>query len=236
MPGSVLKAWNPLTSTWDVVLVGKQGPPGPTGLTGATGATGPTGPAGPTGAGGALAYYGSFYDTTTQVAVSTTAEYPLEINGTAEANGISITNDLSGNPTQITFANAGTYSLIYSVQFTNDGGSEADTSIWLRLNGSDIPASRSQWTIPKSHGGNPGAVIGTIEYTQTFNAGDDLQLIWQTESVDIEITTLPAGTTPTSPVSPCLIVGVQQVMYTIAGPQGPAGAAGATVLELQVFS
>lgn len=28
MPGSVLKAWNPITSQWEVVLVGKQGPPG----------------------------------------------------------------------------------------------------------------------------------------------------------------------------------------------------------------
>lgn len=28
MSGSVLKAWNPISSQWEVVLVGKQGPPG----------------------------------------------------------------------------------------------------------------------------------------------------------------------------------------------------------------
>lgn len=236
MPGSVLKAWNPLTSTWDVVLVGKQGPQGPAGNPGATGPQGIQGIQGiqgNTGAGGALGYYGSFYDTTTHTAVSTTTAYPLEINSTAEANGISITNDLNGDPTQITFANDGTYSLIYSVQFSNSGASEDHTSIWLRLNGSDIPASRSQWTIPKSHGGEPGAVVGTIEYTQTFVAGDDLQLMWQTESTDIEVATFPAGTTPTSPVSPGLIVGVQQIMYTQVGPPTPNGA---TILETQVFS
>jgi hypothetical protein len=32
MPGSVLKAWNPITSQWEVVLVGKQGPPGLDGI------------------------------------------------------------------------------------------------------------------------------------------------------------------------------------------------------------
>lgn len=224
MPGSVLKAWNPLTSTWDVVLVGKQGPQGTPGTPGA---------------GGALGYYGSFYDTTTQVAVSTTVAYPLEINSTSEANGVSITNDLSGNPTQITFQYDGTYSIVFSAQFTNDSGSEGHTSIWLRLNGTDIPVSRSQWTIPKSHAGDPGSVVGTVEFTQTFDAGDDVQLIWQTDLLDVEISTLPAGVTPVSPVSPGLIVSVAQVMYTQVGPQGPvgpAGAAGATVLELQVFS
>lgn len=236
MPGSVLKAWNPISSQWEVILVGKQGAPGPTGATGATGATGPTGPTGPTGTGGALGYYGSFYDTTTQTAGSTTVAYPLNIGSTLESNGVSITNDLSSNPTQITFANTGVYSLIYSVQFANTGSSDGDTSIWLRLNGSDIPASRSQWTIPKARGGDPGAVIGTIEYTQTFSAGANLQLVWQTELTDINVTTLPAGTTPTSPVSPGIVVGVQQVMFTQVGPTGPAGAAGATVLELQVFS
>lgn len=229
MPGSVLKAWNPLTSTWDVVLVGKQGPQGVPGTPGA---------------GGALGYYGSFYDTQIQTAASTTTAYPLEINTTSEANGVGIFNDGFGNPTQITFQYDGTYSVIFSVQFTNDSGSEAHTSLWLRLNGSDIPASRSQWTIPKSHGGDPGAVIGTIEFTQTFDATDDLQIMWQTESTDVEITTLPAGTSPTTPVSPGIILSVAQVMYTQLGPQGPQGPVGPVadgddaeyVLALQVFS
>lgn len=47
MSGSVLKAWNPISSQWEVVLVGKQGPAGPAStVPGPAGATGPAGPAG----------------------------------------------------------------------------------------------------------------------------------------------------------------------------------------------
>lgn len=203
-----------------------QGAPGPSGPPGSQGPQGAQGSPGPQGAGGALGYYGSFYDTTTQTAASVTTAYPLEINSTAESNGVSITNDGNGDPTQITFANDGTYSIIFSVQFENNGNSEAHSSLWLRKNGTDEANSRSQWTVPKVHGGEPGAILGTVEYTMTLDAGDDLQVLWQTESTDIEIATIPAGTTPTTPVAPGIILSVAQVMYTQVGPQGPAGSQG----------
>ena len=199
--------------------------PGPQGAKGETGAQGPKGD---TGAGGALGYYGSFYNTTTQTAASTTVAYPLRINSTTESNGVSITNDGDGNPTQITFDNAGTYQIVFSAQLTNPSNSEEHCSIWFRLNGNDIAHSRSQFTVPRLHKGENGAVVGTVEMTMTLAAGDDVQLIWQTESTSIIVEALPVGTTPTSPASPSLIVSATQVMYTQVGPEGPSGVVAVT--------
>lgn len=68
---TVIRQWNPATSQWEVVLVGRPGPQGDTGpqgpqgaggaqgATGAQGVTGPIGPQGPTGAQGAIGPQGA---------------------------------------------------------------------------------------------------------------------------------------------------------------------------------
>jgi hypothetical protein len=59
-----------------------------------------------------------------------------------------------------------------------------------------------------------------------ISAGEYLQLMWQPESTQVSFQTLAAGTTPTTPQSPCAIVTATMVMFQ--GPTGPTGATGAT--------
>jgi hypothetical protein len=146
-------------------------------------------------------YYGSFYDTTSQSIASTTTAYAVGINTTAESNGVSI---VSGS--RITFAHAGVYNVQFSVQLVSSNVSIHDVTIWLRLNGSDVPYSAGMISVPNKHGGINGAIIATWNYVLTLSANDYLQLYWAAESVDISIDTLPAGTTPTTPVSPSVIL------------------------------
>jgi hypothetical protein len=199
--------------------IGVTGPTGPTGITGSTGPTGATGATGTTGAGGALGYYGAFYDTTTQTIASTTTAYPITINSTDESNGVTI-----GSPTsRIVFGYAGTYNIQFSAQLVSTDTSIHNASIWIRKNGTDVPYSNGQIAVTERHGGINGQIIAAWNYVLTLAANDYIQFYWQAESTAISIETLPAGTTPTTPVTPSIIVTAQQVMYTQVGPTGPAG-------------
>ena len=205
---------------------GNIGPTGPTGSIGNSGPTGPTGAVGPTGPGGALAYWGSFWDTTTQTAAAVNTAYPITINTADPANnGVTV---VSGS--RITFQYAGVYSVTFSAQFTNSDTQIHDANIWLRKNNAgssgDVPDTDSKFSIPNSHGGTHGNLVGTVNYVLSLNAGDYLELIWATTNTAVTLTSIPAGTTPVSPRIPSIILTATQVMYTNLGPTGPTGSSG----------
>jgi len=182
-----------------------------------------TGPQGPAGAGGADGYYGQFYDTTDQVAASTTVAYPVKLNSVDAADGVSVEANGSGNPTRITFGYQGTYNVQFSLQFVNTASQDAHINVWFRLDGTDIPDSNSQYTVPQKHGSDDGALIAALNFLVDVTANQYVEIMWQTENTAISLQTLPAGTTPTTPATPSAIVTATQVMYTQVGPQGPAG-------------
>ena len=220
-------------STGATGLQGDVGSTGATGLTGVRGATGSTGVAGNdgstgatglTGAGGALGYYGSFYDLTDQPLVSITAEQVVAIGSTAEQNGVTIVNG-----DEVTFANAGTYSLTFSVQVTNLANSVERATFWLKTNNVDYPDSATELDLqPRKSAGNPNRQVLTINYVATAVAGQQVQLYWSGTSTDLTVESLPAGTSPVSPAVPSIILTAVQVMYTQLGPTGASGATGAT--------
>jgi hypothetical protein len=186
---------------------GTQGPQGPQGT------TGPTGPTGSTGAGGALGYYGSFYDLTDQQLASTSTAQVVAISNTAEANGVSIQNG-----DEITFAYAGTYSLTFSIQITNLSNSIETAIFWLKTNNVDYPNSATEIDLhPRKSTSNPNRQVITINYVATATAGQQVQIFWSGSSTDLRVESLPAGTSPVSPVVPSIIVTAVQVMYTQAG-------------------
>jgi hypothetical protein len=203
---------------------GSTGATGVSGVDGATGATGLQGATGLTGAGGALGYYGSFYDLTDQPLVSTTTAQVITIGSTSEQNGVTIVNG-----DEITFANAGTYSLTFSVQITNLANSVEKATFWLKTNNVDYPDSATEIDLqPRKAAGNPNRQVLTINYVATAIAGQQVQLYWSGSSTDLTVESLPAGTSPVSPAVPSIILTAVQVMNTQLGPQGATGVAGAT--------
>jgi len=173
-----------------------------------------------------LAYWGSFWDTTTQTAAAVNTAYPITINTADPANnGVTV---VSGS--RITFQYAGVYSVTFSAQFTNSDTQIHDANIWLRKNNAgssgDVPDTDSKFSIPNSHGGTHGNLVGTVNYVLSLNAGDYLELIWATNSTAVTLTSIPAGTTPVSPRIPSIILTATQVMYTNLGPTGPTGSSG----------
>jgi hypothetical protein len=150
--------------------------------------------------------YGSFYDTTTQTAASTTAAYAITLDTTAASNGVSIASS-----SQLTFAEAGLYNVQFSIQFTNSGASVNATSVWFRKNGTNIANSNSEFSIPAKHGATDGRLIAAINFFVEVAADDYLELMWATEDTGISITYLAAQSSPTRPATPSVILTVNRV-------------------------
>lgn len=187
-------------------------------------APGPQGPAGT----GATGYILQAFDITDQTAANTTTAYPLKLGTVDISNGITVANNGSGQPTRITFANDGDYNVQFSIQFQNTSASEAEVNVWFRKNGVDVADSNSQATVPKKHGSDNGSLILALNLIVAASTSDYVEIMWQTESTDVSIQALPAGTTPTTPVTPSVIVTVMVNRYLELGPAGPGVATGGT--------
>jgi hypothetical protein len=171
------------------------------------------------GGGGSVGYYGSFYDMTDQPLVSTTASQPIAIGVEAEANGISIA---SGN--RILFANAGTYSMTFSIQLTNLANVLAKAVVWVRKNGVDYPDSSTEIDLaPRKSAGVPYRSVLTINYVATAAAADYVQILWAGDNLDLKIEALPGGASPVYPDVPSIILTATQVGNSglVVSPEPP---------------
>lgn len=176
------------------------------------------GPTGPVGAGGTVAYFGAFYDITTQTNASSTSSNVIAIGQTFNANGISI---VGGN--KVTFSTSGTYLTNLLGQFiTTGGGSNYLVTVWIAQNGTAIPNSAYTFTT----GGVGQQVLANIETNIVANAGDYVQFYWSSQNTYMQLLTTAAGSSPTRPFSPSVNLTIGQITYSNLGPTGPTGAAG----------
>lgn len=161
-------------------------------------AAGGSGPAGPTWEG----YYGSFSDSTIQTTAANTAT-PMTFNTTEESYGVAI-----GSPTsRIVIANAGTYNVQFSAQFDKTDSGEDFASVWLRVNGNDVPRSCTDITLAK----NDAKVVAAWNFVYTFTAGQYCELVWSSADSDIRLYAEGARTVPVRPALPSVILTVTRV-------------------------
>ena len=181
-------------------LAGATGATGPQGI---QGDVGPQGPAGPPGASG-LGYYGSFYDTTTQLNTTPDTAHPMTLNTTDSANGVSIT---AGS--HITFDHPGVYNIAFSAQLERtQGGNSAQVDIWLSNNGTAVPTSNTELSL---QAGAVRLVAAWNFFVTVTQAGDYYELVWSSNEDNADILYLPPQTAPDRPAIPSLIVTVNQV-------------------------
>ena len=174
---------------------------------------------GPQGPGGVLGLYGSFIDTTDQPLVSTAAAQPITINTTLENRGVTIA---SGS--RITFALAGTYKVLASIQVTNLGNNITEIDFFLKKNGTTVPDSNARIDVHQRKSVTvPHHECFTIEHQLTLAAGDYLELWWFADHIDITLETLASD--GIHPQAPSVILNVAQVMYAQTGtpPGGNTG-------------
>jgi hypothetical protein len=119
----------------------------------------------------------------------------VKIDETELSNGVTLSG--LGN---VTIANAGVYNIQFSVQFENFGNDYDDAAVWFMANGNPIAKSASHSTITQSHGGQPGALIMTVNIFYTAASGDVISLMWTNVEGTAAITSIPSvGSVPQSP-------------------------------------
>ena len=178
------------------------------------------------GAGGATGYYGSFYDTTDQTNIVGSVARTMFLNSTADSNGVSVQNGLSG-PSRITFSYTGTYDIQFSAQFVHTGNSAADVDIWFSKNGTNVPDSNTQITVAKVSGAD-GKFVAAWDFLLNVNSNDYVEIYWSSPDNDVSIQSSGTASNPTRPAVPSVIVTVMQVAYNgNTGPQGATGPTGA---------
>jgi hypothetical protein len=150
--------------------------------------------------------YGSFYDTTTQTALGNNTPTPIQYNSTYIVNGVSIVNN-----SEITVSNSGLYNIQFSAQIDRVSGSGVVTiDIWFRKNGLDIANSATKITL--SGGANQAKVVASWNFFVELNAGDNVELIWNTPTTNIKLVALPEDLIIPHPEVPSVILTVNKIL------------------------
>jgi hypothetical protein len=146
--------------------------------------------------------FGAFYDTTDQTAASTTTAYPITINSTTFANSVSIVDS-----SKLTFAVDGVYNIQFSIQLSNNDNATQDIDIWFSKNGSYVSNSNSRFGLaPRKSAGDPYHVIGSLNFIESFQAEDYVELYWRSSNTNAYIEYYSAPSSPTRPAIPSVIL------------------------------
>jgi hypothetical protein len=125
----------------------------------------------------------------------------MTLDTTDISSGVSV---VSGS--QITFAHAGVYNVQFSAQLDKTDGGTDNADIWLRKNGVDVPWSNTTL-----------AIAGATRYAAAWNFvvsvadGGYVELMWSSTDAAMRLDISPAGTGPTRPEVPSLIVTATRV-------------------------
>lgn len=152
-----------------------------------------------------IPHIGSFYDVTDQAADADTAT-AMKFGTTAISRGISIAGG-----TKITMSRAGTYNIQFSAMFANPEATAYAVSFWLKKNNNNVAATNTNLTVPGKHGEVSGKAVGIVNFFVDAVAGDYFEIMWSTPQATITIEHLAAQTSPTRPVTPSVILTVNEV-------------------------
>jgi hypothetical protein len=149
--------------------------------------------------------YGYFIDTSTVAAVANVSA-PVLFNGTSLASS----QVYIGTPTsRIYITNAGIYNYQYSVQVSNSAAQIHDLTLWIRVNGVDVPDSSSVVNLPVKRGAVNSETVLAINYLVPIQAGDYVELIWLADDSAVSLSTIPAQVVaPIYPQAPAVILTV----------------------------
>ena len=163
------------------------------------------------GTGGTWGYWGQFWSTGNQTAANTTTSYTCTFTDSySENDGVRL---VSGS--RITFDHPGKYNIQISCQLVNTNTQIHDITVWFRKNDSgstgDIADSASFVSVPNSHGGVDGRLILAYNIIEKVVAGDYIEVCYSVSNTAVSMQTIAAGTTPTTPRSPSIILTATQV-------------------------
>ena len=128
--------------------------------------------------------YGSFYDTTTQLATTINTATAITFNTTDLSFGVFL-----GSPTsRIVVANEGLYNFDTSFQLDKTTGGTAIFDFWFRVNGVNVTNSGSRIQIQN----NNAEIFSSLNYFFNLKANDYVELMFSVTDLSVELKTFAA--------------------------------------------
>ena len=143
------------------------------------------------------------YVTEAQGVVSASTALAIPFDTTDASNQVAL--DPLDN-TKVVFAVAGYYNVQFSIQLINCTTGIDNVVLWFRKNTADIAQTAGTVSIPSKHAGGVGAAIISWNLVVACNAGDNIQLMYASNSGNTVAATYPPGTAPVHPASPSVIL------------------------------
>jgi hypothetical protein len=139
-----------------------------------------------------------------QTSAGITSENLISYNVPVFESGVRVENN-----TRLKFDYAGQYLIIVNCQFTNRGNSAAEFELWAKNSGVNYPLSNTRFDIPArksvSIWSHVVAVINGI-FTVNDPETEYLEIAWWSDSTDVYLEHYAAGTSPTRPEIPSVIL------------------------------
>lgn len=136
-----------------------------------------------------------------------TSENLLTYNQVVLSNGVRVLNN-----SQIHFTYPGQYLITFTLQVTNRGNSPAEFEVWAKNTGVNYPLSNTRFDLPQRKSGTIWShIVPAITGIFTVNTNEYLEIAWWSDSVDVYLEHYAAGTSPTRPEIPSVILTINWV-------------------------
>ena len=152
-------------------------------------------------AGAGLLNYGFFADGTQTNPVASAINIATFTN-TGPSNGISVVGG-----TALTVVNAGVYTKMFTCIVNKTSGGTSSISLWLRLNGVDVPGSRQDLELTNTL----SQIFVSGNYTLTIPAGGNIQMCWSSADTTVQLAALPAAVAPIRPTGDSIKVTLTRI-------------------------
>ena len=128
--------------------------------------------------------YGSFYDTTTQVATVINTAKAITFNTTDLSQGVFLSTT-----SRVMVDTEGIYNFDTSFQLDKTAGGTGIFDFWFRLNGVDVTDSASRIRVQ----GNNAEVFSSLNYFFDLKANDYVELMFAVTDLSVEVAAFPAA-------------------------------------------
>lgn len=167
------------------------------------------------------AWGSAWYDNTITNPTASATNYGLLNNIDPSGNNV-ILADASGSAYKtMQVLKAGSYNIQFSVQAQHSSSTKQDMTVWLTHNGTQLANTAGIFTL-QANGQN---MVVSYNVLMELHINDKIGLQWSSPDTTAVLTSI---TTTGAPLSPAIIMTLQQITNTTPGPQGPQGATGAT--------
>ncbi len=139
-----------------------------------------------------------------QTTGGTTSENLVSYNTPIFQYGIRVENN-----TQIKFDYPGQYLVTVSLQVTNTENQIREFELWAKNSGVNYPLSNTRFDVPANKGmASAGHLVANVAGIFTVVNGEYLEMAWWSDGANVKLEHYAAGTSPTRPEIPSVILTV----------------------------